>query len=159
MKAMYWFSVIALFCACSCGNRTQPTDETQGNDVIKTESGLSYSYTTRGDGNEVEPGSEVSAYLNLVVNDSVVWNTNELPNQLFVFKAGDPNLIKGFNEIALLLREGDEISVTIPANMAYGEKGTPGFVPPNTPITYAPFRVEKVSSPIEAEPADSIGAQ
>lgn len=169
---MYWASILALFIGASCGNDTktsteEPTTDTETvelespeKDVITTASGLSYTYITRGTGKEIQTGSEVSSYLSLLVNGEVVWDTQELPDQLFVFKAGDANLIEGFNEMALLLREGDEVSVTMPPSIAYGETGTAGFVPPNTPITYAPFRVVKVSDPVEAAPInDSTQAQ
>lgn len=155
MKALYPFYTALVFVAFSCATAPQPTVEDEPT-TIETASGLTYTYVTKGTGKEVEMGSQVSAYLSLSVNDSVVWNTDGLPDSLFEFDAGNANLIKGFNEMVLLLREGDEVSVTMPAAIAYGEKGTPGFVPPNTPITYAPFRVVKVADPVPAPVQESM---
>jgi len=152
MKALYIGFLGLFLLAMSCAPKPQKTVGEVKNDTIVTSSGLRYVYIKKGTGKPVERGAEVAAYLSLIVNDSVVWNTNEMPDSLFVFQAGAPNLIDGFNEMALLLKEGDEVSAFMPPSIAYGEGGTPGFVPPSTPITYNPFRVVKVSGPVTEKP-------
>lgn len=155
MKVFYLGSIGLFLLAMSCAPKPAEVVDVEKNDTIETESGLRYIYLKKGTGKKVEKGSEVSAYLSLIVNDSVVWNTDGMPDSLFVFEAGAFNLIEGFNEMALLLREGDEVSAYMPAKIAYGEGGTPGFVPPSTPITYNPFRVLKVNDPVKEAP-DSL---
>jgi FKBP-type peptidyl-prolyl cis-trans isomerase len=60
--------------------------------------------------------------LSLKVNGKVVWTSYEMPDSLFIFVAGYSRVIKGFAEVSLLLREGDEIVAILPDSIAYGAK-------------------------------------
>lgn len=116
-------------------------------DTIKTESGVQYYYKKKGDGQKIDTLSEVKAYLSLMVNDSVVWNTDEGPDSLFTYIAGYSGLIQGFTEISYFLREGDEVVVIIPSELAYGQQGAGELIPPNSTVVYDKFEVREVSAP------------
>lgn len=44
--------------------------------------------------------------------------------------------LKAFYEILPMLREGGKIKIIAPPNMAYGEKGSPPYIPPNAILVY-----------------------
>ena len=116
-------------------------------DTITTESGLKYIYTKVGNGPPVETGSRVWTYLALSVDGKEVWNTNGPPDSSFVFIANKDRMIKGFTEVTMKLREGDEIVAILPSSLAYGEKGSPPVIPPNATLVYTMYKMKKVNEP------------
>lgn len=142
-KAAAVLLIITLW-SCS-GNRSN--HEIVVGDTITTESGLKYVYTTIGTGRPVEVGSKVWTYLALEVNGKEIWNTNGPPDSSFVFVAGKDRMIKGFTEVTLKLREGDEIVAILPPAIAYGEKGIGNDIPPNATLVYTTYRMKKVNDP------------
>jgi FKBP-type peptidyl-prolyl cis-trans isomerase len=131
----------------SCQFKSSKTEGQKTDEMIQTASGLQYYYLKKGDGPKVEPGCRVGTHLSLKVKDSVVWNTNELPDSLFTFVADSTRLIKGFTEVSLLLREGDEIVAILPDSLAYGAKGAGDVIPPHATLVYDVFKVVKVEPP------------
>ncbi len=135
----------------SCMYKSGQTSTVTIGDTIQTASGLKYLYLKKGQGPHVVPGANVGTYLSLKVNDSVVWNTDELPDSLFIFVADSTRLIKGFTEVSLLLREGDEIVAILPDSLAYGAKGAGDVIPPFATLIYDQFKVVKVELPVANE--------
>jgi len=117
------------------------------NGMIQTESGLQYKYNAKGNGQKVEEGSLVKAKLSLMVEDSVVWTTYNSPDSIFSFVVGYSSVIKGFEEMALLMREGDDVYVSIPDSLAYGSTGAGNVIPPNATIVYNVYEMVSVSAP------------
>lgn len=146
MKSFLLIITIALVLA-SCQFKSSHSSDEKVDNIICTASGLQYYYIKKGDGPKVEPGSKVGTYLSLKVEDSVVWNTNELPDSLFTFVADSTRLIKGFTEVSLLLRQGDEIVAILPDSLAYGAKGAGDVIPPHATLVYDVFKVVKVEAP------------
>lgn len=135
-----------LFLMASCSGPRNERDIVVG-DTISTESGLKYVYTKIGTGRPVETGSKVWTYLVLSVNGKEVWNTNDEEDSSFVFVANKDRMIKGFTEVTMKLREGDEIIAILPAPIAYGEKGSGDVIPPNATLVYDRYVMKKVNAP------------
>lgn len=147
MKIVHFLVAAAALLMVSCSGSQTSLSSEEAEDTIYTDSGVKYYYITRGEGREIEKGCEVKAYLDLKVKDSTVWTTASLPDSVFTFFVGYDRLIKGITEISYLLKEGDEVVAIIPDSLAYGEKGSPNFVPPNSTIAYSPMRIVSVSEP------------
>lgn len=151
------FTILVLFMAfviASCQYGGTASSNKQTNDTIQTASGLKYLYLKKGDGPRIVSGARVGTYLSLMVDDSVVWNTNELPDSLFTFIADSTRLIKGFTEVSMLLREGDEIIAVLPDSLAYGAKGAGDIIPPHATLVYDQFKVVSVILPDSAQVID-----
>jgi FKBP-type peptidyl-prolyl cis-trans isomerase FkpA len=113
----------------------------------QTASGITYEFLTKGNGQTVEKGSYVKAKLSLMLGDSVIWDSYDRPDSLYIILMGyDPAMNEGFREMAYLMREGDNARVTIPSSLAYGEKGR-GIIPPNADLVYDRFEMVSVSKP------------
>lgn len=82
-----------------------------------------------------------------MVKDSVVWTSYDERDSLFTFIANRDKMIKGFTEMIMLLREGDEVVAILPDSIGYGEKGDGGNIPPYTTLIYNKFKMVKVSEP------------
>jgi hypothetical protein len=147
MKSIYSILIVALVLLSACNNPKSAKHESALGDTIQTASGLKYIYLKKGEGRKIETGCKVGTYLSLKVKDQVVWNTNELPDSLFTYVANYSRLIKGFTEMTMLLREGDEVVAVLPDSLAYGSKGAGDVIPPNATLIYDQFKVVRVDAP------------
>lgn len=111
-------------------------------DTVTTASGLKYILLSKGSGPAVTPGAKVTVHYTGRFPDEKVFDSSEgeAPIKL---KAGTGQVIKGWDEMLLLMRAGDEVEVLIPASLAYGNRGVPdpaqpsGFrIPPGTPLKF-----------------------
>jgi FKBP-type peptidyl-prolyl cis-trans isomerase len=118
------------------------------NDTLTTASGLKYFYLAKGKGPVATPGSKVSVHYTGRFLDEKVFDSSEgeAPIKL---KAGTGQVIKGWDEILLLMRAGDEVEVIIPAALAYGNRGVPdpgqpsGYrIPPGSTLKFRMKLVE-----------------
>jgi hypothetical protein len=147
MKQIYLLVIIVFFGLSSCNEPKNNKQEIILGDTIQTASGLQYYYEKVGKGRKVEPGCELGAYLSLKVDDSVVWTSKEEPDSLYTYVLGFSRVIKGFEEVSSLLREGDEIIAILPDSIAYGSRGAGDVIPPHATLVYDKFKMVKVGEP------------
>ena len=147
MKLSYLLAALTVLLCSACNNSKPIKKEIVLGDTIQTKSGLQYYYIKIGEGPKVKMGSKVATYLSLKVDDKVIWNTDDLPDSAFTFVADYSKLIKGFTEMTMLLREGDEVLAILPDSLAYGAKGAGDIVPPHATLVYDQFKVLKVDAP------------
>lgn len=149
MKSYIWvarFTFFLIVTSCAPKTNSNVSNIILG-DTITTASGLRYIYTKAGRGRRVETGSKVYTYLALSVDGKEVWNTNDQPDSAFVFIANKDRMIKGFTEVTMALREGDEIIAILPPDLAYGEKGSGDVIPPQATLVYTKYKMMKVNEP------------
>lgn len=147
MKQIYLVILIVLTGLSACNMHQDSEKKIVLGDTIQTASGLKYYYEKIGKGRKVEAGCVLGTYLSLKVKDKVVWTSAEMPDSLFTFVAGYSRVIKGFSEVSLLLREGDEIVAILPDSIAYGKKGAGDIIPPYSTLVYNKFKMLKVGEP------------
>ena len=147
MKKIYLFTLLVIFGLSSCNAPKSSEKKIVLGDTIQTPSGLKYYYERIGNGRKVEVGCELATYLSLQVDGKVVWNSSEMKDSSFTYVAGYSRLIKGFAEVSLLLREGDEIVAILPDSLAYGAKGAGDIIPPYSTLVYDKFVVKNVNEP------------
>lgn len=138
--------------------------------ATKTASGLEYSILKPGNGKKPVDGSTIyihyagyledgslfdSSYEDVVKNYGKFDQNRAAQNgyQAFPFQAGKKDgLIPGFLEGINTMTLGEKLILFIPANLAYGEKGAGGVIPPNANII---FEVEM----FETQPAPATPKQ
>ena len=102
--------------------------------VIVRPSGLQYRVIHAGSGKPVaSPGDMVTVtYRGALITGKVFDQTQ--PGATATFQAG--RLIPGWVEALSLMKEGDEWELVIPANLAYGDQGAGGVIPPNQALVF-----------------------
>lgn len=107
-----------------------------------TSSGLRYKITDKGNGNSAVVGKNVKVHYKGQLIDGTVFDSSFKRNEPIEFTLGIGQVIKGWDEGLALLSEGDKARFIIPSELAYGEAGAGGVIPPNANLI---FDVELVS--------------
>jgi hypothetical protein len=141
-----FLALSVFFFSCQTDKKSSNANE-KAKDTITTLSGLKYFYITKGEGRKVEAGSKVTAMLSLKVNDTIIWTSYSAKDSSFTYIADRGGVIKGYNEMAMLMREGDDVAAFLPGSIAYGEKGSGKVIPPNATLEYDQFKITRVGEP------------
>lgn len=100
-------------------------------------------YIVLKEGNGLRPAPNDTVVVNAVgvfPDGTVFENTYKSKKPLTMVTS---NMIPGLNETVQLMPEGSMWRIFIPSKLAYGEKGLPGIIPPNTALVYE-VSLEKV---------------
>lgn len=104
-------------------------------DVKTTASGLKYIIIKSTTGNFPQKGNEVQMNYTGMFLDGKKFDENLSSENPFSFKLGTGQVIAGWDEGILLLREGEEAKLIIPYNLGYGERGS-GSIPPYSTLVF-----------------------
>ena len=102
----------------------------------KTDSGLRYKIIQKGDGVKAEKGKTVSVHYKGQLEDGTVFDSSYKRNQPIDFALGVGQVISGWDEGISLLNVGDKARFVIPSNLAYGERGAGGVIPPGATLVF-----------------------
>ena len=109
---------------------------------MKTQSGLEYIEIEAGTGAQAAAGKSVSVHYTGKFQDGKVFDSSIPRGAPITFPLGRGNVIKGWDEGIALMKVGGKAQLIIPPNLAYGESGAGGVIPPNATLV---FDVELVS--------------
>ena len=103
-----------------------------------TPSGLQYVIHEEGSGAEAEAGKTVSVqYIGRLTSDGTIFDQSFERGQTIQFPLGQQRVIAGWDEGIDLLQVGDRATFIIPAELGYGEGGTPdGSIPPGSELMF-----------------------
>jgi peptidylprolyl isomerase len=110
--------------------------------MMKTASGLEYIEVEEGIGAQAEAGKIVSVHYTGKFPDGKVFDSSISRGEPITFRLGAGRVIKGWDEGIALMKVGGKAQLTIPPQLAYGERGAGGVIPPNATLI---FDVELVS--------------
>ena len=125
-------------------NEANKTDATTAADstYVQTASGLRYAIIKEGTGKSPAATDNVTVHYAGQLTDL---EATEFDSS---YQRGEPasfplnRVIKGWTEGLQLMKEGAVYEFYIPADLAYGEQGAGGMIPPNAPLI---FQVELIS--------------
>ena len=108
--------------------------------VTTTESGLQYKVLKKGTGNFPKPTDKVKVHYEGKLLNGQVFDSSFERGQPIDF--GLNQVIPGWTEGMQYINEGGEIELYIPYNLAYGERGAGGSIPPYATLI---FRVQLIA--------------
>ncbi len=101
--------------------------------TLAMENGLIIKWLTKGSGEKIKKGEVVLLEYRLALPDGRIIDGNQRIKMPFIpFMVGYNMQTKGWDLALCEMKVGDFVKVEIPADLARGEKGIPGVIPPNT---------------------------
>lgn len=102
--------------------------------VTVTKSGLQYEVLTEGSGRQPKATDTVRCHYHGTLIDGTVFDSSYQRNAPADF--GLNQVIPGWTEGVQLMKEGAKYRFYIPYNLAYGEHGAPGAIPPYAALIF-----------------------
>ena len=81
-------------------------------------------------------GNKVKVHYKGMLLDGTVFDSSYKRNQPIEFTLGIGQVIKGWDEGISLLGLGDKATFIIPSELAYGQSGAGGVIPPNATLVF-----------------------
>ncbi len=98
--------------------------------------GLEKEVLNTGDGPVAAKGHRVSVHYTGWLTNGDKFDSSVDRGQPFEFELGRGQVIRGWDEGVAGMKVGEKVKLTIPPEMAYGERGFPGAIPPNSTLVF-----------------------
>jgi len=90
----------------------------------------------QGAGTEARAGTTVTVHYVGTLTDGKKFDSSRDRGQGFTFKLGAGQVIKGWDQGVAGMKIGQIRKLTIPPHLAYGERGHPPVIPPNSTLVF-----------------------
>lgn len=101
-----------------------------------TDSGLHYIVEQAGEGEFPQKGQMVTAHYHGTLIDGAVFDSSVDRDTPFSFPVGMGRVIKGWDEAFLSMKKREKRKLILPAEIAYGARGSPPVIPPNSILVF-----------------------
>ena len=105
-------------------------------DYITTESGLKYYDIVQGEGETPAEGQTVVVHYAGWLEDGTLFDSSLERGAPFALKLGMGEVIPGWDEGVATMKVGGKRQLVIPAELAYGETGAGGVIPPGATLIF-----------------------
>lgn len=101
--------------------------------------GVAKTILSQGNGPDVKKGSTITVHCTgiLAANNQKFWSTKDPGQKPFTFKAGVGQVIAGWDEGCLTMKQGEIARLTIAGHKGYGPQGFPAWgITPNAELIF-----------------------
>ena len=114
----------------------QPQDTPQDPPMTITPSGLKIIDLQIGTGREAVANTNVTVHYDGRLEDGKEFDSSRRRDQPFQFRLGAGQVIKGWDEGLVGMKEGGKRQLVIPPELGYGQRGAGGVIPPNATLVF-----------------------
>lgn len=104
--------------------------------TVTTPSGLQYADLVVGTGATPKQGQLAVVHYTGWLTNGTKFDSSLDRGQPFTFPLGQKRVIAGWDEGVATMQVGGKRRLTIPPNLAYGERGAGGVIPPNATLVF-----------------------
>ena len=101
-----------------------------------TQNGVTWEVIKEGTGAAPQKGDSVSVHYTGWLEDGTKFDSSVDRNEPFSYRYGRGQVIQGWEEAVATLKVGGKAKFTIPSDLAYGERGAGGVIPPNATLIF-----------------------
>lgn len=130
------FSIYALEVDAQTKRRRAPRPRSSSAAAVITPSGLTYLITKKGTGPQLKARDTVIMHYTGMLTNGTKFDSSYDRNQPLAFELGVGKVITGFDEGLAKLRVGDHAILVIPGKLAYGPRGIPNVIPPDSTLIF-----------------------
>jgi FKBP-type peptidyl-prolyl cis-trans isomerase len=132
--------IFAVYSLNTQGNSPQssanPAEADPNFETITTDSGLQYQELAVGSGPAAKAGDTVAVHYTGWLTDGTKFDSSVDRGTPFEFTLGRGSVIKGWDEGVAGMQPGGVRKLIIPAELAYGERGAGGVIPPGAILVF-----------------------
>jgi FKBP-type peptidyl-prolyl cis-trans isomerase len=143
--------ILSLFIG-ACGSDDTSEDAATGNEAAscpegeqEVTEGLTYVEIECGDGDEAQTGDTVTVHYTGTLEDGTEFDSS-VGGEPFTFTLGTGGVIEGWEQGVPGMRVGGKRELTIAPDLAYGDSGAGGVIPPGATLIFEVELVEITSS-------------
>ena len=89
-----------------------------------------------GNGAQAKRGQTVRVHYTGWLTSGEKFDSSVDRNDPFEFVLGEGQVIAGWDQGVATMRVGDKVKLTIPSDLAYGDHGYPGAIPPKSTLIF-----------------------
>lgn len=104
--------------------------------MTTTPSGLMYKITHKTEGKAPKAGDMVAVHYAGRLASGQEFDNSFKRGEPIEFPVGTGRVIKGWDEGIMLLKEGEKATLLIPSELAYGDRGAGGVIPPKATLIF-----------------------
>ena len=105
--------------------------------AVETKSGLYYQVEQKGEGEPPATGTVISAhYTGRLLVGNRKFDSSYDRGEPIAFPVGTGRVIRGWDEALSQMTKGEKRTLIIPPELAYGERGAGGVIPPNAWLVF-----------------------
>ncbi|NNC77784.1 MAG: FKBP-type peptidyl-prolyl cis-trans isomerase [Woeseiaceae bacterium] len=143
MKTRHLFALVLAISLLGCSKDPAPVSEPVASAEAGPEGGLIVRKLANGHGRAAEPGDFVTVHYTGWLFDETAegnrgtkFDSSVDRGQKFQFPLGAGRVIRGWDEGVAGMLIGEKRELTIPPDMAYGERGAGGVIPPGATLVF-----------------------
>ncbi len=131
-------AVLAVAGALSASAASIPQEDkaAQPGKEVVTRSGLKYVDLKVGEGEEAKAGKTVEVHYTGWLENNTKFDSSLDRGKPFVFRLGEGQVIKGWDEGVAGMKVGGKRKLTIPSALGYGKTGAGEVIPPGATLVF-----------------------